>query len=119
MTNSFRPLALVVVLGFLVFPSALSAQDTSERARFDELARTAAQQFATARIEAEAGAEQTRPTAPPVAPGTVVELALDDAVARALDRNLDIAVERLNPQTFDFAIAALDANYRPTFTSNV
>ena len=37
---------------------------------------------------------------------------------RALERNLDIAVERLNPQTFDFALASLQANYRPTFTSN-
>ena len=37
---------------------------------------------------------------------------------RALERNLDIAVERLNPQTFDFSLAALDANYRPTLTSN-
>ena len=27
----------------------------------------------------------------------------------ALERNLDIAVERLNPQTFDFSLAALDA----------
>jgi outer membrane protein len=118
MTNLFRPLAVVVVLGFLVSPSLLLAQDASERARFDELARTAAQQFATARIEAEGANEQTRPTAPPAAPGAIVELGLDDAVERALDRNLDIAVERLNPQMFDFSIAALDANYRPTFTSN-
>jgi outer membrane protein TolC len=48
-----------------------------------------------------------------------VELTLDDAVKRALDRNLDIAVERLNPQAFDFSIASLNANYRPTFTSNL
>jgi hypothetical protein len=48
----------------------------------------------------------------------VVEVALDDALERALERNLDIAVERLNPQMFDFQLAALDANYRPTFTTN-
>ena len=48
----------------------------------------------------------------------MVDLTLDDATTRALERNLDIAVERLNPQTFDFSIAALDATYRPTFTSN-
>jgi outer membrane protein TolC len=47
-----------------------------------------------------------------------VYLTLDDAVMRALDRNLDIAVERLNPQTFDYSIASLQASYRPTFTSN-
>ena len=118
MKNAFRPSA-VIVFSLITVPS-LHAQDSTERARFDELARTAAQQFAAARTEGEATApaDQTRPTAPPLPAGTIVELGLDDAVARALDRNLDIAVERLNPQTFDFSIAALEANYRPTFTSN-
>jgi len=49
----------------------------------------------------------------------VLNLKIDDAVQRALERNLDIAVERLNPQTFDLSIAGLEANYRPTFTSTV
>lgn len=108
--------ALAAVTLTVATASPAFAQDAAaERQRFDELARTAAQQFAAARAEA----EQTRPTTPPPAPGTIVELTLDDAVERALDRNLDIAVERLNPQTFDFQIAALEANYRPTFTSNL
>src|SRR4029453_11468130 len=34
---------------------------------------------------------------PPGAPGAVVHMSLDDAVKLALDRNLDIAVQRLNP----------------------
>jgi outer membrane protein len=117
MMKAFRSTTLVTLLSLSAVP-ALFAQDAAERARFDELARTAAQQFAAARVEAETGGAQTRPTAPPPAPGTIVELTLDDAVARALDRNLDIAVERLNPQTFDFSLAALEANYRPTFASN-
>ena len=117
MKKAIRSSMALTFLGALVALPA-QAQDASERARFDELARTAAQQFAAARVEAAADDEQTRATAPPPAPGTVVELALDDAVVRALDRNLDIAVERLNPQMFDFSIAALEANYRPTYTSN-
>ena len=32
-----------------------------------------------------------------------VQLTLDDAVKLALERNLDIAVQRLNPQTFDYS----------------
>lgn len=52
-----------------------------------------------------------------VAARPVVNLTLDEAVARALERNLDIAVERLNPRTYDFAIAALEATYRPTLVS--
>jgi outer membrane protein len=51
--------------------------------------------------------------------GTSLDLTLDDAVRLALERNLDIAVERLNPQTFDLSIAQLRAAYRPVFNSTV
>ena len=103
------------VLALLACGQPAAAQTDADRARMEGIAREAAREFAAARADA---ADQTRPTVPPPAPGATVELTLDDATARALDRNLDIAVERLNPQTFDFSIAALDANYRPTFTSN-
>jgi outer membrane protein TolC len=113
MQKLFRSLAALTTVGALSSP-AFAQTSSEDSRRFEEIARTAAQQFATARIEA----EQTKPTAPPPPPGTVVELTLDNATQRALERNLDIAVERLNPQTFDFSLAALDANYRPTLTSN-
>ena len=96
-------------------PSAAQST-TADTARLDEIARDAARKFASARA---LDVDQTRPTGEPLPAGTPVNLTLDEATARALDRNLDIAVERLNPQTFDFAIAALDASYRPTFSSNV
>ena len=91
----------------------LAAQDASERDRLDEIARVAAQQFIAARAEA----EQTRPTTPPPPAGTQVDLTLQDATTRALERNLELAVERLNPQTFDLNIARIQAAYRPTATS--
>jgi outer membrane protein TolC len=100
---------LVVGLG----SSSAFAQDT-EQQRIDAITREAVRQFAESRT---ASAEQTRPTNPPE-PGVRIELTLDDAVKRALDRNLDIAVERLNPQTFDYSIASLQATYRPTFNTN-
>ena len=105
----------VCVLALIACGRPAGAQTDADRIRLDAIAREAAREFAAAHADA---AEQTRPTVPPPAPGATVELTLDEATARALDRNLDIAVERLNPQTFDFSIAALDANYRPTFTSN-
>jgi outer membrane protein len=114
MKNFLRSCAALILCAATTAPAA-DAQSAADQVRLDEIARTAAQQFAAARAAAE---DQTRPTAPPPAPGTRVELTLDDATARALDRNLDIAVERLNPQTFDFSIAALEANYRPTLSSN-
>lgn len=52
------------------------------------------------------------------APQPAMPLTLDQAVKMALDHNLDIAVEALNPRTFDFSIAALEAGYRPALTSS-
>ena len=109
-----RPATLLLLLA----AGPVAAQDSAELTRLDEIAREAARQFLAARAEAPAE-DQTQPAAPPpVTAETVVELTLDGAVERALERNLDISVERLNPLAFDFSLSALEANYRPTFTSN-
>jgi outer membrane protein len=111
--------ALLTFLAISVTGAPLaSAQTTSESARLDEIAREAAQKFAEARLAGRTETEaQTRPTTPPPPPGVRVELTLDAAVERALDRNLDLAVERLSPQTYDFSLAALDATFHPNLVS--
>jgi outer membrane protein len=87
------------------------AQENDE-ARKAELARQAAARFA---------AEQTAvPRQSPVGganQGPQVELTLEEAVKRGLEQNLDIAVERLNPQTFDLSLASIKSVYSPTVTS--
>ncbi len=55
--------------------------------------------------------------APADAPGPRVSLTLEDAVKRALENNLDIAVQRINQQTYDVDIASVRAVYNPTLTS--
>ena len=68
-------------------------------------------------------AGQTTPVAQPNqvrrprVPG--VPLSADDAVRRALERNLDIQVQRLEPQLLDYQVAALWATYRPSLTSSL
>ena len=115
MYKAYRTIAALTTVGALT--SSLSfAQSTADGRRLEEIARTAAQNFVSARAAEKE--EQTRSNTPPLPPGTVVELTLDDSTQRALERNLDIAVERLNPQTYDFSLAALDATYKPTLTSN-
>jgi outer membrane protein len=110
--------ASLILLAAVLMGTTASAQDTSETARVEQIAREAAQKFTEARLAGRTDAEaQTRPTAPPPPPGVRVELTLDGAVERALDRNLDLAVERLTPQTYDFSLAALDATFRPNFVS--
>ena len=87
------------------------AQQTSE-ARIQELIRAAAERF---------GIGQQTPISQqtPAEPGAVVVLTLDDAVKLALDRNLDIAVQRLNPEINDIAIVSARAVYNPTLTSSI
>jgi outer membrane protein len=48
-----------------------------------------------------------------------ISLTLDDAVKRALDQNLDIAVQRINQQTYDVTLASLRSVYSPTLNSLV
>src|ERR1700752_1874683 len=110
--------ALLTILTVAVMGTPSAAQTTSESARVDQIAREAAKKFNEARLAGRTETnEQTRPTVPPPPPGVRVELTLDNAVERALDRNLDLAVERLTPQTYDFLLAALDATFHPNLVS--
>jgi outer membrane protein TolC len=65
---------------------------------------------------------QTPATVQPGATGDnrpSVALTLDDAVRFALDRNLDIAVQRLNPEINDILYASTKSVYHPSLTSVV
>jgi len=64
-----------------------AAQNATEEARLAGIARTAAQQFLAAKADADAN--QTRPTTAPDPPGTPVDLTLEEATTRALERNLE------------------------------
>ena len=52
-------------------------------------------------------------------PGPHIDLTLGEAIARALERNLDLAVQRLNPQVFDLNLAQQLSAYRPSVNSSV
>jgi outer membrane protein len=95
---------------FSAAATTVGAQTTE--AHIQELIRAAAERIGAGQA---VGAPSTQ-GAPP-ASGAVVHMSLEDAVKLALDRNLDIAVQRLNPQTFDFSIASLQATYKPALTS--
>ena len=96
---------LVVVAFAGAAPTDAHAQSVSD-ARLAELMRDAATQSGYV-----TGAQ---------GPGaSAVDLTVDEAVTRALDRNLDIAVERINPQTYDLTIASLRGTYQPVVTSTI
>jgi len=110
-----RLVCVTIALGVLAQGRASAQSQEAEGIRLDEIARVAAQQFVVARSELDQA-----PTPPEAqAPGQAVDLTLDDATTRALERNLELAVERLNPQTFDLQIARLQAAYRPVANSQI
>lgn len=47
-----------------------------------------------------------------------VDLTLEDAMARALEKNLDIQNAKLNPQMQDYTLQAARAAFRPTLNAN-
>ncbi|GMV22868.1 MAG: hypothetical protein AMXMBFR57_28170 [Acidimicrobiia bacterium] len=56
---------------------------------------------------------------PPQVPGTQrIDVTLDQAIERALEKNLDIQRLRLEPQMQDYTLQAARANFRPTLNAN-
>lgn len=49
----------------------------------------------------------------------VRRMSIDDAVATALEQNLDLQVQRINPQIRDLDTSVFKSNYTPNFTSTV
>src|SRR5512147_2159704 len=62
---------------------------------------------------------QTTPAQTAQPSGPAVDLKLDDAVGRAMEQNIDLAVQRLNPQLQDLSLAGVRAAYRPTLTARL
>jgi outer membrane protein len=105
---------LVASTSFVLLISGWASAQTasSDAKRTEDLVRQAVERYAT-------GLESGRVRAQDATGTAAVPLTLEDAVRRAIDNNLEIAVERLNPQTFDFTLASLRANYNPAATSNI
>jgi outer membrane protein TolC len=101
--------AVVLALG-VAAPAGAQVSD----ARVAELVRQA-----QALSGPQAPAPVSSVVVPASQPPTQLDLTVDEAVARALERNLDIAVERINPQTYDYSLAALYGTYTPVLTSTL
>src|SRR5438128_5568534 len=62
----------------------------------------------------------TTPVMPSAIPqGAVLPLSLDEAVKRALDNNVDIAVDKYNPELSEESIRQAQGYYEPVVTSTV
>ncbi|MGH9143409.1 MAG: TolC family protein [Vicinamibacterales bacterium] len=103
---------LIAVLALTGLASRAGAQQISDT-RIRELIKEAAAGVASGLTQT----QQIAPTGGDSRP--VVPLTLDDAVKLALDRNLDIAVQRLNPEINDIGIARIRSIYHPALTSTL
>jgi outer membrane protein len=111
MTRSQSIGVLGVLLVFGVAGDAGAQQVTDARIR--ELIKEASQQAGRIAI----APDVQQPAAGAARP--VVQLTLEEAVKFALDRNLDISVQRLNPQINDIAYASIQTVYHPSVTSTL
>lgn len=113
--SSLLRMAVIVTLTALLSPtSALVAQQPQDQKASDahvvELMKKAL---------AQVNAGQTAQGVAQPSQGAPVDLRLEDAVARAMDQNIDLAVQRLNPQLQDLSLAGVRAAYRPTLTTTL
>ena len=74
-------------------------------------------QQALAQTQGAAPQAPAAPAAPFATPGPKLDLTIEEAVQRAMEKNLDISVARITPRLTDFTIAGLEANYRVNLTS--
>jgi outer membrane protein len=81
--------------------------------RIDDFVRQAVERFA----QAPESAPAPDPAGQQAAAGRTVSLTVEQAVKMALDKNLGIAVQRLNPQASDLVVANAKAAYLPVVTS--
>jgi outer membrane protein TolC len=109
-----------VVAAVAVMLSALSAAaQTPGPQTQDALVRDALERYQQGLDAIKNGAPAEPATAAQPANRPVRELRLTDVVQLALEKNLDISVERLTPQGVDLQIAGIRNNYLPVLTSSV
>jgi outer membrane protein TolC len=114
-----RTLSFLAALS-LTAAAAQAQSASADAARADSVVRGAIHSYQEALKALDAGAvpEAQSPTGRP-APGGLRELTLEESVTLALDRNLDIQVSRLEPQSVDFQIAGFENVFRPSFNSTI
>src|SRR5262245_23318909 len=108
--------ATVAALALSNIPAA--AQQRASEAHVQELIREAARIAVSSQTSTPTTAQQGGQTTAP-AGGSKVALTIEDAVRLALERNLDISVQRLNPEISDLAVASARSAYFPSLTSTV
>jgi outer membrane protein TolC len=116
-------LTVGIVALTLAIPSGAFAQAQSgaaaarEQARVDELVKFAREKFTEGQAQAAPPQQKTLEERAEARP--VIQLTVEQAVRMALDNNIELSVERLNPQLQDLTLAQTRGVYSPTLNSVV
>ncbi len=109
-----RPFVACAAAVALALSGAAAAQSAPPSPAGDLVRR------ALARFAAETSGQQVPAGVPGAAPATdTVRLPLDGAVKLALEKNLDIVVQRSNPEIASLSVAAARSAYLPAVTSTI
>jgi len=92
---------------------------SADAARVSELVTYARERYEQAKAQPGPAGTPQRSLEEQAASRPVVKLTVAQAVAMALENNIELSVERLNPQLQDLAIAQVRGAYRPTVGSTV
>ena len=112
-----RNFSFALAIGALSFTTTAVAQQPAavDPARTDSVVQQAMRSYQTVSTPcARAG-----PSQPGTASGNLREIRLEEAVSLALEKNLDIQVAKLEPQSLDFLVAGFRNTYRPVSESTV
>jgi outer membrane protein TolC len=115
-------IAIMLMAALLVIPQAASAQAQSpgaaglDPARVRELVARARANYAEGQAKP---ADQQQSLEERALARPVMKLTVDDAVKRALDHNIELSVERLNPTLSELSWESVRAAYVPTFGSTL
>lgn len=107
----------LAALALAASPAPLVAQTAEDAARRDALVRHTIATYEAALVDQEQ--QPPAPQLPPASAAGTRQLRLEEAVELALEKNLDIQVERLNPQAVDLQYAGLRNTYFPVLSSNI
>jgi len=115
-----KTVCFVAAIGLLAAPAAWAGQSSSSQdaARHDAVVQDALAAYTAAlrSVDEPAGGAGQSPTGRQ-APGGTRDLTLEEAVALALEQNLDIQVSRLEPQSVDLQTAGFRNTYLPVFST--